>query len=60
MTPGYVQLQLQFGDSRKPRASLEAPEVEDKVVRLLQEGSVRGREAREAGDPIKGLSSKLQ
>ena len=37
-------------DSRKPRASLDVSEPADKVVRLLQGSTVRGREAREAGD----------
>ena len=60
MIHGYQQLQLQLGDSRKPRASLEALEVGDKVVRLLQCEAREGSEAREAGDSINGLSSKLQ
>ena len=42
-------------DGRKPRPEQDS-RGGDKVVRLLQEDSVRGREASEDGDPI-GLSS---
>jgi len=36
--------------ARKPAGMDERLPKRDKVVRVLQDGSVRGREAREAGD----------
>jgi len=53
-------LWLEECDDRKPRSLDDDLLDEDKVVRLLQEESVRGREASEAGDSSVGLSSKLQ
>ena len=47
-------------DSQKPRVSKDVSQPGDKVVRLLQEGTVRGREASEDGDPAGLSSSKLQ
>ena len=53
-------LWLQECDDRKPRPGTAVLEGHDKVVRLLQEGTVRGREASEDGDPAGLSSSKLQ
>ena len=53
-------LWLQECDEGKPRAGTAVLEGPDQVVPFLQYGVREGREAREAGDPIKGLSSKLQ
>ena len=48
----YLQLQL-FCTLEEAEAIAEEKrsQVRDKVVRILQGGSVRGREASEAGDP---------
>ena len=53
-------LWLRDCDDRKPRHGTAALEADDKVVRLLQDGSVRGREAGEDGDPIGLTSLNLQ
>jgi len=53
-------LWLQECDDRMPRPGMAVLEGHDKAVRLLQDEVREGREAREAGDGIKGLSSKTQ
>ena len=51
-----------FGTYEEAEAIAEEKhsQVRDQVVRLLLYGVREGREAREAGDDIKGFSSKLQ
>ena len=53
-------LWLEECESRKPRAGTAVLVGGDKVVRPLQYGVRESSEAREAGDNVKGLSSKLQ
>ncbi len=52
------QLELLLGLEAGDKES--ALRSRDKVVQFLQYGVREGREAREAGDLIKGLSSNLQ
>jgi len=54
-------LWLEDCEARKPgQDGLLIPNVRDQVVRVLQEESVRGREAKEAEALRFGLFSKLQ
>jgi len=53
-------LWLDFCEREKPRAGLAVLVGDDQVVPFLQDEVREGREAREAGDSFKGLSSKLQ
>ncbi len=56
-------LWLEDCEARKPVVEVARPRSSgppDRAVRVLQDEVREGREAREAGDGIKGLSSKTQ
>ena len=53
-------LWLEKSEREKPRAGPAVLAGGDQVVSFLQDEDREGREAREAGDGIKGLSSKTQ
>ena len=62
----YAQIELDLWswledcEARKPRENGTTPDSRDQVVRVLQDGSVRGREASEDGAPSVAGTSKLQ